>query len=945
MTVNGGDNWTVKRLSNHPVQIGGIWDQAYFRYIDQTRPTAPVFPLVPPCGNLGESIDMDMDAQGRLHIAFADGCVPWVVSYRPACNLGSPGTASNSSWAAVMRQTTGCGLMGFYDEPARYSCEQWMRGGWNDVPQPDRDPAALPYGEVTILNPPLAPATYKHTDSIVARGTVQRDWIYPPLTISPSPDDGIDMGITSAATVEVGRQVGIVINIDGGSAFQDGLIHSKYACHWASDVKILITDDLLCTGTGIIPQALGTYTLTFWAFDKYDPNRRITKSMTLKVVPDSRVECAVKTAEVLDPHYDVAPYHYLAANPHLESAHVDIRHACVLESWPGEDGSFDVVVGLSDLAPLNVAGGIKKDERYAWYGAYFCVDNNPPKVCYGATSETDNTGARTFYGGVIRSGADVTNPALMRLQGQLCVMPNLLHPHSGLLAGSQVDVDRDIVRFRFDRNQFLVTAPPAGCGAIPVGGSKLVEGTMLTDLRAGTALRPQGTTVLSDFTRPETGPSERFRFEMKALPPTLVNAKGVYITKVDVPVPISPDIMPTLSPYSCKWVVPDRTWAENVYITAKKDPSFPAPSKTKECGGILVSYSAPGIYQLNFTLTDARKTWVDHVIVVVEDPNFVWKENVKLYYDDRQLLPPGALAVDTRYQISDTFEAVLDFNWLAEQNPRYAMPGTHLLTAEWTDHNRTVVDRHTVSFIVIWPNALASPKPQFPGPDDVMEGVDELIAELETDGDGIPDRLDNCPGLANTGADRDQDGIGDECDDDIDGDGVPNLVDNCKFHPNPDQRDTDLDGFGDACSRDEDGDGVAGSDNCPFVPNPDQADLDNDGFGDLCDADIDGDSVANLIDVFPYDRLEWADLDGDGIGDNSDPDIDNDGFSNADELAAGTDSRDPNSYPRTALERNELKPAEAAKVKTSWGLIGAVLAIVLVVAVLLVVMVSLPKKK
>ena len=45
---------------------------------------------------------------------------------------------------------------------------------------------------------------------------------------------------------------------------------------------------------------------------------------------------------------------------------------------------------------------------------------------------------------------------------------------------------------------------------------------------------------------------------------------------------------------------------------------------------------------------------------------------------------------------------------------------------------------------------------------------------------------------------------------DTDGDGVPDSIDNCKNVPNPDQKDTDGDGVGDAC------------DNCPTVSNPTQ---------------------------------------------------------------------------------------------------------------------------
>jgi len=45
---------------------------------------------------------------------------------------------------------------------------------------------------------------------------------------------------------------------------------------------------------------------------------------------------------------------------------------------------------------------------------------------------------------------------------------------------------------------------------------------------------------------------------------------------------------------------------------------------------------------------------------------------------------------------------------------------------------------------------------------------------------------------------------------DSDGDGVPDRLDNCREQPNPDQRDSDNDGFGDVCDGDFDQDGVVG---------------------------------------------------------------------------------------------------------------------------------------
>jgi hypothetical protein len=81
----------------------------------------------------------------------------------------------------------------------------------------------------------------------------------------------------------------------------------------------------------------------------------------------------------------------------------------------------------------------------------------------------------------------------------------------------------------------------------------------------------------------------------------------------------------------------------------------------------------------------------------------------------------------------------------------------------------------------------------------------------DTDGDGIPDDVDNCAYTPNDQTDADGDAVGDACD-------------NCPQTDNSDQADLDLDGIGDAC------------DNCPADANSDQADGDSDGEGDVCES-------------------------------------------------------------------------------------------------------------
>lgn len=81
-----------------------------------------------------------------------------------------------------------------------------------------------------------------------------------------------------------------------------------------------------------------------------------------------------------------------------------------------------------------------------------------------------------------------------------------------------------------------------------------------------------------------------------------------------------------------------------------------------------------------------------------------------------------------------------------------------------------------------------------------------------------------------TAKDENFDGFSDTCAPlkslkDSDGDGVPDDLDNCVSRPNSQQENADNDEFGNACDEDADEDGVENAnDNCPFWPNKDQTD-------------------------------------------------------------------------------------------------------------------------
>ena len=118
-----------------------------------------------------------------------------------------------------------------------------------------------------------------------------------------------------------------------------------------------------------------------------------------------------------------------------------------------------------------------------------------------------------------------------------------------------------------------------------------------------------------------------------------------------------------------------------------------------------------------------------------------------------------------------------------------------------------------------------------------------LFYDLDGDGDGVSDSLDDFPLDPTQQVDSDDDGYGDNVDG-INGDLFPN---------NPEQHaDSDGDGYGD---------NDLGEQGDLFPNNPEQwSDLDSDGYGDNSDG--------LMGDQFVEDSTQWNDTDGDGYGDN-----------------------------------------------------------------------------
>ena len=238
--------------------------------------------------------------------------------------------------------------------------------------------------------------------------------------------------------------------------------------------------------------------------------------------------------------------------------------------------------------------------------------------------------------------------------------------------------------------------------------------------------------------------------------------------------------------------------------------------------------------------------------------------------------------------VNKPFFVVLEYTG---QSPR-PFPSVLMDYYDSVPYGHAYVYRPDIQWWMDWHDQWLQPWPGFPYL--WVEGETASTDCADTDGDGIPDVVDNCPTVPNpTQANNDADSQGDACDPDDDNDGVPDVSDNCQFIANPGQENNDGDALGDACDSDDDDDGIPDlSDNCPFKANPGQQDADGDGIGDSCDVctDLDGDGFGNpgypantcQIDNCPaIANPDQVDTDGDGLGNSCDPDDDNDGIPDA----------------------------------------------------------------
>lgn len=157
--------------------------------------------------------------------------------------------------------------------------------------------------------------------------------------------------------------------------------------------------------------------------------------------------------------------------------------------------------------------------------------------------------------------------------------------------------------------------------------------------------------------------------------------------------------------------------------------------------------------------------------------------------------------------------------------------GTDDVFVDW--HAGSVGNYPVSARVIPWQEAGDNP--------DNNKVTTSIYVDLDSDGDGIPNRQDP----------------------DDDNDGTPDSEDAFPNNPSESQ-DTDGDGIGNNEDEDDDGDGLV-----------DVQDLFPDDASETVDSD--GDGVGDNADAFPNDPTETVDADQDGLGDNADPDATNKG--------------------------------------------------------------------
>jgi PGF-pre-PGF domain-containing protein len=335
------------------------------------------------------------------------------------------------------------------------------------------------------------------------------------------------------------------------------------------------------------------------------------------------------------------------------------------------------------------------------------------------------------------------------------------------------------------------------------------------------------------------------------------------------------------------------------------------------------TYTTPGNYIVTLTVTDTvGNTDTDSLVVTVRDttpPNASAGGNVTVIVNTNATFD-GTNSTDD--------VGVTSYDWSfgdgasasgATVNHTYSKTGTYTATLTVTDAaGHTDTDSVTVTVAPALNDrqdtdgdGIPDFLDQAPNDPEDLDGVEDSdgVPETDPDGDGIPDAVEEPAGDGTT--DTDGDGTIDALDTDSDGDGI---LDSAEAGTDPtDPVDTDDDGDADFRDTDSDGDGIPdateesnpkGTTDTDGDGTPDYRDTDSDGDGIPDEyegsGDADSDGTANYRDTdsdgdgIPDSVEGTSDRDGDGVGNYRDTDSDGDGKSDAVE---GTGDEDGDGTP------------------------------------------------
>jgi hypothetical protein len=229
-----------------------------------------------------------------------------------------------------------------------------------------------------------------------------------------------------------------------------------------------------------------------------------------------------------------------------------------------------------------------------------------------------------------------------------------------------------------------------------------------------------------------------------------------------------------------------------------------------------LSTLGPGLHQITLEATDSDGAFgADTVWVEVAK-----RANTQPVADagPDQMIPVGQMVRLNGSASGDVDDDPLAYSWSVVAQPQGTNPTLTGDDTEQPHFSVSMTGDYAVQLIVH---------------DGEVESLPDTVnvqVRVDSDGDGVPDPVDNCPGEANANQE------------DLDGDSHGDACDTCT--------DTDGDGYGNAGFAAN----TCATDNCPDAPNPDQSDVDGDNIGDVCDP-CDNRPITGTVSASP--ELLW----------------------------------------------------------------------------------------